>query len=45
VNKQVDQVEAHHPVGEVRLQVEEEEEVKADPLFNEPILLRKKTER
>jgi hypothetical protein len=38
VNKQVDLVEAHHPV-------EEEEEVKADPLFNEPILLREKTDR
>ena len=34
VSKQADQVEAHH-------QVDEEEEVKADPLFNEPILLRK----
>jgi hypothetical protein len=32
-------------VGEARLQVEEEEEVKADPLFNEPILLRKKTNK
>jgi hypothetical protein len=45
VSKQADLVEAHHQVDEVHLQSEEEEEVKADPLFNEPILLRKKTER